>query len=172
MVLITKLIYIYLTNNISKNFTVKIQPYYSIFLLFFSLLVFSCKSEANNKEVDRNSLTTTEQVQSIDLDTINVIDTTQTIKKVYENPEVQEAHIAIVKEFGEQWDFCKCIVKSDSINTALMEASDEEFDAVMVRSDYIDSKCKGLLIQPNATPEDRYAHEKKVKKCLDNAKQI
>jgi hypothetical protein len=48
-----------------------------------------------------------------------------------------------------------------------MEASDAQFDAVMERSEYIDSKCKGLLIQPNATPEDRMKHENKVKKCLD-----
>ena len=111
-----------------------------------------------------------DSIQSIDIDTNVAKQAIDTIKKVYENPEVQEAHVAIVKKYGEQWDFCKCIVKSDSVNTALMEASDEEFDNVMKRSDYIDSKCKGLLIQPNSTPEDRYKHENKVKKCLSSAK--
>jgi hypothetical protein len=89
---------------------------------------------------------------------------------VSNDPDVQEAHAEIVKKYGEQWDFCTCIVKSDSVNTALMEAPDALFDKVMERSEYIDSKCKGLLIQPNATPEERAKHEKRVKKCLKEAK--
>ena len=92
------------------------------------------------------------------------------IKEVSKDPEIQEAQEEIVKKYGEQWDFCTCIVKSDSVNTALMEAPDDMFDLVMERSEYIDSKCKGLLIQPNATPEERAAHEKRVKKCLRDNK--
>ena len=92
------------------------------------------------------------------------------IKEVSKDPEIQEAQEEIVKKYGEQWDFCTCIVKSDSVNTALMEAPDDMFDLVMERSEYIDSKCKGLLIQPNATPEERAVHEKRVKKCLRDNK--
>ena len=93
-----------------------------------------------------------------------------TVDVVSNDPDVQEAHEEIVKKYGEQWDFCTCIVKSDSVNTALMEAPDELFDQIMERSEYIDSKCKGLLIQPNATPEERAKHEKRVKKCLKENK--
>lgn len=74
----------------------------------------------------------------------------------------------IEKKYGEQWDFCTCVIKSDSVNTALMEASDEEFDLVMARSDYIDSKCKELLTQPHNTPEERNKHQQRVNQCLKN----
>lgn len=74
----------------------------------------------------------------------------------------------IEKKYGEQWDFCTCVIKSDSVNTALMEASDEEFGLVMARSDYIDSKCKELLTQPHNTPEERSKHQQRVRECLKN----
>jgi hypothetical protein len=86
--------------------------------------------------------------------------------------EVEEATVEIVKKYGEQWDFCTCVVKQDSINAAMLrdDISDDEFDRMMERSDYVDNKCKTLLIQPNNTPEDRAKHEKKVKNCLRAAK--
>lgn len=146
---------------------------YLYFLTFFAaILLFSsaCKSDsAGNDEVDNDSDSTnvsdTMLTDDKDIDTTDV--ELDTVEVVYEDPAVQEAHKEIVKKYGTQWDFCTCIKKSDSVNTALMEASDSEFDAVMARSEFIDSKCKGLLIQPNATPEDRIKHENKVKKCLN-----
>ncbi len=145
---------------------------YLYFLTFFvaALLLQSCKSDSSNGD-DKNSDSDSTNVSDTLMTDDPFIDTTQvkedTVEIVYEDPAVQEAHKEIVKKYGVQWDFCTCIQKSDSVNTALMEASDAEFDAVMERSEYIDSKCKGLLIQPNATPEDRIKHENKVKKCLD-----
>lgn len=126
----------------------------------------SCNS---NEEVIPTDEMPTDSLQVEDLvDSLQNEDLTVAI--VSNDPDVQEAHAEIVKKFGEQWDFCTCIVKSDSVNTALMEASDDMFDAVMERSEYIDSKCKGLLILPNDTPEERSKHEKRVKKCLKEAK--
>jgi hypothetical protein len=136
----------------------------SLFSAF--LLLVSCNS---NEETS-----TTDGIPSDSLEFADFLDNDQqenlAIDIVSNDPDVQEAHAEIVKNFGEQWDFCTCIVKSDSVNAALMAAPDELFDKVMERSEYIDSKCKGLLIQPNATPEDRAIHEKRVKKCLKEAK--
>lgn len=143
-------------------------------ILFFVpavlLIVFltGCKSDnpENDSPQETDSLEVNDSTENgeQDLDTLQMEDT---VEVVYEDPAVQEAHEEIVKKFGTQWDFCTCVQKSDSVNTALMEASDDAFDAIMERSEFIDSKCKGLLIQPNATPEDRAKHEIKVKKCLD-----
>lgn len=137
-------------------------PILSLFLLI------GCKSDPsendNPQESDTLTVSDTLDQNVEEEDTVQVEDT---VEVVYEDPAVQEAHEEIVKKFGTQWDFCTCVQKSDSVNTALMEASDEAFDAIMERSEFIDSKCKGLLIQPNATPEDRAKHEIKVKKCLD-----
>jgi hypothetical protein len=143
---------------------------YMLLLIIASFYIVGCKSGSNDTgdgEIDSTSM------ESVDATTVNMNDETSVVdtvieEVVYKDPEVQEAHVEIVKKYGVQWDFCTCVQKSDSVNTALMEAADEDFDVVMVRSEYIDSKCKGLLIQPNGTPEDRYKHEKKVKKCLSN----
>lgn len=102
------------------------------------------------------------------LDTIDIEADTIADNIVYDDPEVQAAHKEIVKKYGIQWDFCTCIVKNDSVDKALQadHLSDDDFDILFERSEFIDNKCKGLLIQPNATPEDRQKHEKKVNKCL------
>lgn len=137
-----------------------------IFFLTFGLL-FSCSSDGDEMEVglDVNDDLDSLQVDSDYSDTLNEVETSDI---VYDDPEVQEAHKEIEKKYGVQWDFCTCIVKNDSVDKALQSdnLSDEEFDALFERSEHIDQKCKGLLIQPNATPEERAKHEKKVKKCL------
>lgn len=141
---------------------------YIIILLISSIYLVGCKSgssDAVDGEIDSTNVQGTDSLTANLNESSNEEDTIVDEVK-YDDPEVQEAHKEIVKKYGIQWDFCTCVQKSDSVNTALMEASDDEFDAVMERSEYIDSKCKGLLIQPNGTPEDRYKHEKKVKKCL------
>jgi hypothetical protein len=76
----------------------------------------------------------------------------------------------IEEKYGEQWDFCTCVVRQDSVNKAFMNASDAEFDKLMARSDYIDEKCQAFRVQSaNQTPEDRAKHEKKVRDCLQGA---
>ena len=85
--------------------------------------------------------------------------------------EFVESLIEIEKKYGEQWDFCTCVIKNDSINKAFSNpVSDQEFDRLSARFDVIDEKCKAFLVQnPNQTPEERANHEKKVKKCLKEA---
>lgn len=85
--------------------------------------------------------------------------------------EFLENMAKIEEQYGEQWDFCTCIVKNDSINKALsQDIPDAEFDKVLERMEYVDGKCKAFLVQSqNQTPEERYIHEEKVKKCLKAA---
>ena len=85
--------------------------------------------------------------------------------------EFMESLVEIEKKYGEQWDFCTCVIKNDSINKAFSQpVSDAEFDKLSARFDVIDEKCKAFLVQnPNVTPEERAEHERKVKKCLKEA---
>lgn len=72
--------------------------------------------------------------------------------------------------YGVQWDFCDCVVKNDSINKALETNTDDaQLDLILARMDEIDMKCKGMLNQPNTTPEQRDRHARKVRKCLKAA---
>lgn len=72
--------------------------------------------------------------------------------------------------YGEQWDFCDCVVKNDSVNKALETNTDDaQLDLILVRMDEIDAHCKGMLTQPNTTPEQRDRHARKVRKCLKAA---
>lgn len=84
----------------------------------------------------------------------------------------EEALIKIEEKYGPQWDFCTCVVAMDSIQVAFMKdgLTDEEFDAIIERSDVVDLRCKKFLSQDsNNTPEERKQHEWKVRKCLRDA---
>lgn len=79
----------------------------------------------------------------------------------------------IEQKYGEQWDFCTCVVKNDSIHQALIapNVTEEEFDLIIERSDRIERHCMAFLIQHKTdTPEERALHERKVKECLKNEK--
>jgi hypothetical protein len=74
-------------------------------------------------------------------------------------------------KYGEQWDFCNCVVKGDSLNKAISSGklSDAAFDRLSKRFDEIELRCKVFKMQdPNRTPEERLIHEKKVQDCLEN----
>lgn len=85
--------------------------------------------------------------------------------------EFMHSLIDIEKKYGEQWDFCTCVVKNDSINKAFSKpVGDQEFDRLSARFDVIDEKCKAFLVHdPSITPEERSNHERKVRKCLKEA---
>ena len=75
----------------------------------------------------------------------------------------------IEAEYGEQWDFCHCVVAQDSLNKAVMDPdiTDLQFDSLMVLMDSIDNRCKAFLVMSAIeTPEERAAHEGKVRDCL------
>lgn len=86
--------------------------------------------------------------------------------------ELKESIAKIEEKYGEQWDFCDCVVKGDSINKAFAKQNlpDAEFDRLAKRFDVIDEKCQAFRIQDaNRTPEQRDIHERKVRKCLKEA---
>lgn len=90
-------------------------------------------------------------------------------KRKNDSLELKESIKKIEAKYGEQWDFCDCVVKGDSINKAFLKPNlpDKEFDRLSKRFDEIDEKCQAFRIQDaNRTPEERIIHEKKVKKCL------
>jgi hypothetical protein len=81
--------------------------------------------------------------------------------------EQKEIHEKIVKKYGEQWDFCTCIVANDSITDAFEKnLTPAQEKKLLARWDYVDRKCKELTTFDNTTPEERARHEKRVNKCL------
>lgn len=136
----------------------------TIFLLIF---LYSCSSN-EQKKVENSQDTTAENMTETDNEDDNDLhDTITQIAEVYEDEDLQEAHENIEKEFGVQWDFCTCIVKNDSIDKAISgDVTDADLDFLLERLEFVDEKCKGMLIQPNSTPDERNEHEKKVRKCL------
>ncbi len=81
------------------------------------------------------------------------------------NAEFKENKRKIEAIYGEQWDFCKCIVLNDSIDKAVKAGHAD--DKLMERFDEVDNHCKSFLVMDNIrTPEEREKHEKKVRKCL------
>lgn len=104
-------------------------------------------------------------VDTVEVDSM-LLDTGQYVDEESETANLIEA------QYGEQWDFCDCVVKNDSVNKAVDAAeTDEDFDRVIARMDQIDAHCKAMLAMPNTTPDERAAHERKVRKCLKNAGQ-
>lgn len=139
----------------------------SIFALL-TFLIFSCKNETN----PLNNLKTKEDTDSSEIDSIKIIkDSPKKIEIINEKAEKVENHTKIVEKYGEQWDFCSCVIKNDSINKAFEKnLSDNQSEKLMVRWEFVENKCKEFLTTPNTTPEEREAHELKVKRCLKNAR--
>jgi len=139
--------------------------------LFFAI---SCKTEV--KEVVDESIvvvdTIPENSDTVISDTVLVSDYDMSKVDKKHVKEFKENLVKIEKEFGEQWDFCLCVVKGDSLNKAFSNPNlpDDEFNRLADRLDEVDNKCKAFRIQnPNITPEERAIHEKKVRNCLKEA---
>lgn len=136
-------------------------------ILFLSLSSVFVLFSACNGDVD-------EKDDIIETDTITVdtaiVDTMMLDTGQYVD-ETQETNDLIEEKYGEQWDFCDCVVKNDSIQKVVEEAGDDtDYDPIFARMDVIDMHCKEMLAMPNTTPEEREKHERKVRKCLKNAK--
>lgn len=138
------------------------------FILFFALIaLFACSSEPKKeKEVKEEPI---EQDDSLEESLKNA----KTPDVTVDSAELKKSLKKIEAKYGEQWDFCNCVVKGDSINKAFLKPNlpDKEFERLSNRFDEIDEKCQAFRIQDaNRTPEERAIHEKKVKKCLKAAK--
>ncbi len=126
--------------------------------------------------VDQHSTSKVAKKEKTELDSLkqpkdNSKETKKVVKVIDKKTEKKEVHEKIVAKYGEQWDFCNCVVKNDSINNALEKTlTDKQTDKLMARWEYVDTKCKEFITAPNTTPEQRAKHEWKVKQCLKNAK--
>lgn len=145
---------------------------FAIYLALSAMIitVSSCKGDGdsnNNDSVDSTAIDTSLGVDTLETITPDsaVIDSAGYID------EENAISNKIEEEYGEQWDFCNCVVKNDSVNNAILETDDDaQIDIILARMDVIDQHCKEMLTTPNTTPEERAKHERKVKKCLDNAR--
>ena len=97
-------------------------------------------------------------------------DITAPIKKdtvISKNSEAASNKAKIEQKFGEQWEFCDCIVRLDSITDAFeKKTTPAQEEKLMARWEYVDVKCKEVTTNASTTPEERVKHENKVKKCL------
>jgi hypothetical protein len=90
-------------------------------------------------------------------------------KKKAQLIERTELKQKIEKKYGEQWDFCACILKNDSINKAFKnKLTPEQEDKLIDRWDFVETKCKELTTFDNTTPEERAHYQKKVSNCFKN----
>ncbi len=130
----------------------------------------SCNGEGpqgNDSDIDTTTIDTS---LGIDTTQINPIDTVMVDSAGYIDEDNALTTI-IEKKYGEQWDFCDCVVRNDSVNTAIMETDDEaQIDLIITRMDTIEKHCKEMLTTPNTTPDERARHERKVNKCLKAAR--
>ena len=139
--------------------------------LFFSFifigLIASCNSKNECTDCTKKPIKK-ENISSLK-DTLSTIKPKK-IAIISKKEEKKENHQKIVAIYGEQWDFCSCVIANDSINNAFEKnLSDKQADKLMVRWEHVENKCKEFLTTPNTTPEQRLEHEIKVKKCLKNA---
>ncbi|SFT49559.1 hypothetical protein SAMN05216474_0883 [Lishizhenia tianjinensis] len=141
--------------------------------IFFSIIFTSCKNDASNPssgDLGNTFIDTNENKPQIivpdgELESLDTL-----INKEESPASITEEKIEIEKNFGQQWDFCNCVKALDSLTQALGKnnLSDQELDQLLQRSDYIDLKCKTITAEPSSTLEEREAHQKKVRKCLNN----
>jgi hypothetical protein len=138
---------------------------YALFFLFLlTLFLFSCGSNEECTDCAIENVNDT-VVEVEDLHT--ALKDTVTEKKAVA-VELKENHDKIVKKYGEQWDFCTCVVANDSINDAFEKGgmTPKQEEKLMARWELVDTKCKELLTTPNTTPDERARHDKRVMKCL------
>ena len=131
-------------------------------LLILLIICFSCTEKKSKTN------TTSSEKQLVKKDSVKP--EIKEIKIISKKNEKTENHNKIIEKFGEQWDFCKCVLANDSINSAFEKTvTDAETNRLMKRWEHVEVKCKEFLTSENKTPEQRIEHELKVKKCLKNA---
>ena len=139
----------------------------SIFAVLLFLIV-SCKNEPKEIKTLKNTSDSTTVIKD------TLLDKKSSPKKIEiknEKAEKVENHAKIVEKYGEQWDFCSCVTKNDSINKAFEKnLTDKQSEKLMARCEFVENKFKEFLTTPNTTPEEREAHEFKVKRCLKNGR--
>lgn len=146
------------------------MKYSKIYIIFLFLAILtSCSQTETNSEVIEIEIDDTTQVEVIKEDITPKQAVVEAIKKDKSvDVDFKENKKEIEKVFGEQWDFCHCVVVNDSIDKAVKSGNFD--DKLMERFDEVEVKCKSFLVMDNSrTPEERMLHEKKIKNCLRDA---
>ncbi len=149
---------------------IKEMKYSKIYIIFLFLAILSsCSQTETNSEVIEIETDDTTQVEVVKEDIIPEQAVVEAIKKDKSvDVDFKENKKEIEKVFGEQWDFCHCVVVNDSIDKAVKSGNFD--DKLMERFDEVEVKCKSFLVMDNSrTPEERMLHEKKIKNCLRDA---
>jgi len=144
----------------------------SIISLLFLMACNTTNSIDSEVPIDTVAVAQVDTVVSMLVDTVVVSELPDSLAQDGYVEETKALATVIEKKYGVQWDFCDCIVKSDSINKIMSDLegiSDDEIDIIFARWDEIDMHCKELITAPNTTPEERSKYSKKVKRCLRNA---
>lgn len=146
------------------------MKYSKIYIIFLFLAILtSCSQTETNSEVIEIEIDDTTQVEVIKEDITPKQAVVEAIKKDKSvDVDFKENKKEIEKVFGEQWDFCHCVIVNDSIDKAVKSGNFD--DKLMERFDEVEVKCKSFLVMDNSrTPEERMLHEKKIKNCLRDA---
>lgn len=133
-------------------------------------LILALMSSCSNNDQKQDELPIEEKADSVVVEKApeQEIKELQKKKDVVVNVDFKENKAKIEKKYGEQWDFCKCVVLNDSIDKAVKAGNVD--DKLMDRFDEVDRKCKSFLVMDNSrTPEERMLHDKKIAKCLREA---
>lgn len=133
--------------------------FYQAVMLFTLIFLFSCTQKKTCKECEKGNKSSSAQKEQKD--------------KGVDKKDLKSSVYLIEKKYGEQWDFCACVLKGDSVNKAILKPnlSDKQLQKVLNRFEFINKKCQSFKIQDaSRSPEQRERHEKKVKECLGSIK--
>ena len=138
-------------------------------LIFFSisLVVLACSSKHISEDcgpcgVNMNRVEVAETPEEA------IIQNKEADTSTTGNEEFRENKMKIEAIYGEQWDFCKCVILNDSLDKAAKSGTMD--DKFMDRFEEVDKRCKSFLVMDNIrTPEEREKHDKKIRRCLKDA---
>jgi hypothetical protein len=140
------------------------------YVFYFSsclFIIFSCSAPAGEecKDCDECGLNLNQKEISLE----DALRNSTSLNSVsVDSVQLKESFAKIEQKYGEQWDFCHCVIVNDSIDKAIKAGNTD--DKLIERWDHVDKKCQAFRIQdPNRTPEERDAHERRVNKCLREA---
>ena len=141
------------------------------FAVFFCLVLFSCSQTSKDKkrsiDSSKNIVSQNEELTSSHNEKLETEDySPNDILEKKKNLETVDSSLNSKK--NNEWDFCDCISKKDSINSLLANVTDIDLDDVLSFSEIVDKKCKGFFEYDVSNVNQRKKHKKKVADCINN----